>query len=179
MFPLDHGAPLVLDFDEVHISHMKHTSTPPKTDNVISLGVSKKERRHAADKWTAPVAKLGYTQLPSLLLRGQAKLKLTSPELNVLLHIIEPWWEADRLPWIAKDTIAQRMRKEPRHIQRIITRLEKGGFIKRISRYYGKKQQTANGYSLDGLVKKLIDIEPAFRKEKEQNKLRRKKVEAA
>jgi hypothetical protein len=161
------------------MSHMKNTSTPPQTDNVIPLPVGKKERRRAEDKWTGPVIKLGYTQLPSLLLKGQAKLKLTSAQLNVLLHIIEPWWDADRLPWIAKDTIAQRMRKQPRHIQRIITKLEKGGFINRVSRYYGKKQQTANGYLLDGLVKKLIDLEPAFRKEKEQNKLRRKKVEAA
>jgi hypothetical protein len=161
------------------MSLMRKPSTTPKTDNVIPLPVSKKERRKAEDKWTGPVVRLGYTQLPSLLLKGQAKLKLTSPELNVLLHIIEPWWDADRLPWIAKDTIAARMRKQPRHVQRIITRLEKGGFIRRVSRYYGKKQQTANGYSLDGLVKKLIDIEPAFRREKEQNKLRRKKVEAA
>jgi hypothetical protein len=159
------------------MSRMK--KTPPKTDNVIQLPVTKKERRAAEDKWTGSVVRLGYTQLPSLILKGQAKLKLTSAELNVLLHIIEPWWDADRLPWIAKDTIAARMRKQPRHIQRIITRLENGGFIKRISRYLGKKHQTANGYSLDGLVKKLVAIEPDFRKAKEQNRLRKKKVEAA
>jgi len=162
------------------MSRMIKTSTASsETDNVVPLPVSKKERRRAEDKWTGPVVRLGYTQLPSLLLKAQAKLKLTSAELNVLLHIIEPWWDADRLPWIAKDTIAARMRKQPRHIQRVITRLEKGGFIRRISRYYGKKHQTANGYSLDGLVKKLVAFEPEFRKAKEQNKLRKKKVEAA
>ena len=161
------------------MSRMKKISTPPKPDNVIPLPVTKKDRRRAADKWTAPVIKLGYTQLPSLLLKAQAKLKLTPVQLNVLLHLIEPWWDADRLPWIAKDTIAQRMRKTPRSIQRVITQLEKAGHLKRIERFYGQKQQTANGYALDGLVKKLVAIEPEFRKAKEQNRLRKKKVEAA
>lgn len=157
---------------------MTKTQTPPQTDNVIQLPVGKKERRRAEDKWTGPVIRLGYTQLPSLLLKGQAKLKLTPVQLNVLLHILEPWWDADRLPWIAKDTIAQRMRKTPRSIQRVITQLEKDGHIKRIERFYGKKHQTANAYSPAGLVKKLVALEPEFRKAKEQNRLRKKKVEA-
>jgi DnaD N-terminal domain len=158
---------------------MKKTATPPEADNVISLPVTKAERRRAADKWTAPVVNLGYTQLPSLILKAQAKLKLTPVQLNVLLHIIEPWWDADRLPWIAKDSIAQRMRKTPRSIQRVITQLEKAGHIRRVQRFYGHRQQTANAYALDGLVKKLAALEPEFRKAKEQNRLRRKKVEAA
>lgn len=157
---------------------MTKTPTPPAADNVIQLPAGKKERRRAEDKWTGPVIRLGYTQLPSLLLKGQAKLKLTPVHLNVLLHIIEPWWDADRLPWIAKDTIAQRMRKTPRSIQRVITQLEQAGHIKRIERFYGKKHQTANAYSPAGLVKKLIALEPEFRKAKEQNRLRKKKVEA-
>ena len=117
--------------------------------------------------------------LPSLLFKAQAKLKLTPMQLNVLLHIIEPWWDADRLPWIAKDTIAQRMRKSPRSIQRVITQLENAGHIKRIERFYGRKQQTANAYALDGLVQRLVGLEPEFKRVKEQNRLRKKKVEAA
>lgn len=157
---------------------MKTTSKPTEADNVIHLPAGKKERRRAEDKWTGPVVRLGYTQLPSLLLKAQAKLMLTPAQLNVLLHIIEPWWDADRLPWIAKDTIAQRMRKTPRSIQRIITQLEQAGHIARIERFYGKKHQTANAYSPAGLVKKLVALEPEFRKAKEQNRLRKKKVEA-
>ncbi len=158
---------------------MKKLTTPPEAGNVIALPLHKKDQRRAEHKWTPQVIALGYTPLPSLLLKAQARLKLTPIQLNVLLHIIEPWWEADRLPWIAKDTIALRLRKSPRSIQRVITQLEKGGHLKRIERFYGRKHQTANAYDLSGLVKKLVSFEPEFRKAKEQNKVRKKKVEAA
>jgi hypothetical protein len=161
------------------MSRMKQTATPPKADNVVHLHISKKERRRAEDKYTPAVIALGYTVLPTLLLKAQAKLKLTPIQLNVLLHIIEPWWDADRLPWIAKDAIAQRMRKSPRSVQRAITQLVNAGHLKRVERFLGRKQQTANAYELDGFVKKLVALVPEFKKAKEQNRLRKKKVEAA
>jgi DNA-binding transcriptional regulator YhcF (GntR family) len=158
---------------------MNTTASPFAPLNVIPLPIDKKAKRRAEDKWTAAVIKLGYTPLPSLLLRAQAKLKLTSPQLNVLIQIIEHWWEAGKDPFPAKETIARRMDVSPRQVQRILTQLEKAGHIKRIKRYLGHKAQTSNGYSLDGLVKKLVALEPEFRKAAEQNKIRKKKVEAA
>ena len=163
---------------------MKRTAptSDTKPDNVVSLRVSpkeKKDKRRAEDKYTPAVIALGYTTLPSLLFKAQAKLKLGSLQLNVLLQIIEPWWDADKPPFIAKDTIARRIRKSARTVQRTITQLENAGHLKRIERFYGRKHQTANGYELDGLVKKLVALEPEFRKAKEQAKLRKKRVEAA
>jgi predicted transcriptional regulator len=117
--------------------------------------------------------------LPSLLLRAQAKLKINPVQLNVLIQLIEHWWEADKNPFPAKETIARRMNKSTRHIQRILTQLENVGYIKRIERFLGHKAQTSNAYSFDGLVKKLVALEPEFRKAAEQNKIRRKKVETA
>jgi hypothetical protein len=64
-------------------------------------------------------------------------------------------------------------------VLRYIEQLEGAGFIKRIARYRGYGVQTANAYSLDGLVKKLKAVEPEFSKLAEQNRLRRKKAEAA
>jgi hypothetical protein len=104
---------------------------------------------------------------------------VTPLQLNVLLQIIEPWWDADKPPFLAKETIAHRIRKSARTVQRVITQLENAGHLKRIERFYGRKHQTAKGYELDGLVKKLVALEPEFRKAKEQNRLRKKKVEAA
>jgi DNA-binding Lrp family transcriptional regulator len=95
----------------------------------------------------------------------------------VLVHLVEHWWDADKDPYPAKDTIARRMGKSPRQIQRYLTELEEAGLVKRIERFLGHKAQTANGYSLDGLVAKLTAIEPEFRKAIEQRKLRQKKVE--
>jgi hypothetical protein len=150
------------------------------TATVIKLPLAEaSKKRSYADRWSASVMKLGYTPLPNLLLHGQAKLRLTPMQLNVLLQLAGHWWEADKAPFLAKDTIARRMGRTPRQVQRYITQLEKAGFVKRIARYRGYGVQTANGYSLDGLVKKLKAIEPEFTKIAEQNRLRRKKVEAS
>jgi Mn-dependent DtxR family transcriptional regulator len=40
-------------------------------------------------------------------------------------------------PFPAKDTIARRMGKSPRQVQRYITELEEAGFIKRVERFTG------------------------------------------
>jgi hypothetical protein len=172
--------PLARSDGEVHIGRMtKQAPQKDPADNVVPLPINKKQHRRAEDKYTKPVIALGYTVLPSILFKGQAKLKLTPMQLNVLLHILEAWWEADRLPFLSKETISGRMRKNPRTVQRILTQLEKAGFIKRIERFDGPKRQTSNYFQPAGLVKKLVALEPEFRKLKEQNRNRRKKVEAA
>jgi hypothetical protein len=154
-------------------------SNTPNTDNVIPLRAKKQQGRRLEDKWSPQVMKLGYTGLPNLLLRAQGKLKITPMQFNVLVQVIEHWWEAERDPYPAKDTIARRMSKSPRQVQRYLTQLEKGGMIKRIARYSGKKAQINNAYSFDGLVKKLKALEPEFSKEAEQKRLRKKKLETA
>ena len=126
-----------------------------------------------------PGTELGYTTFPNLLLKAQGKLKLSPAQFNVLVQVVEHWWEAEREPYPAKDTIARRMNKSPRQVQRYLTELEKAGMIRRISRYSGKKAQINNAYSLEGLIKKLKALEPEFSKEMEQKRLRRKKLETA
>jgi hypothetical protein len=148
-------------------------------DNVVPLRPKKSEGRRLEDKWSPAVMKLGYTGLPNLLLRAQGKLKITPMQFNVLVQVMEHWWEAERDPYPAKDTIARRMNKSPRQVQRYLTQLEKGDFIKRVARYSGRKAQINNAYSLNGLIKKLKAVEPEFAKEAEQKRLRRKKLETA
>jgi predicted transcriptional regulator len=111
--------------------------------------------------------KFGYTPVPNLLLKAQGKLKITPMQFNVLVQVVEHWWEAERDPYPAKDTIARRMNKSPRQVQRYLTELENAGMIRRIARYSGKKAQINNAYSFDGLIKKLKALEPEFTKEAE------------
>jgi len=113
------------------------------------------------------------------LLRAQGKLRISPAQFNVLAQLCEHWWEADKYPYPAKDTIARRMGKSPRQVQRYITELEDAGFIKRVKRFNGKKSQVNNGYLFAGLIKKLKDIEPEFSKEVELKKLRKKRLETA
>jgi DNA-binding MarR family transcriptional regulator len=126
-----------------------------------------------------PGHEVGLHYYPSLLLKAQGKLKLTPPQFNVLMQVVEHWWEAHREPYPAKDTIARRMNKSPRQVQRYLTQLENAGMIARIARYSGKKTQINNAYSLKGLIKKLKALEPEFSKEREQKRLRSKKLETA
>lgn len=154
-------------------------SNAPNNDNVVPLPTKKKQGRRLEDKWSAQVMKLGYTGLPNLLLRAQGKLKITPMQFNALVQVIEHWWEAERDPFPAKDTIARRMNKSPRMVQRYLTQLERAGMIRRIARYSGRKAQINNAYSFDGLIKKLKALEPEFSKEAEQKRLRKKKLETA
>jgi hypothetical protein len=149
----------------------------PAGATIIPLPVAKKDRRRAEHKYSAAVMKHGYTMLPNLLLLAQGRLKISHAQFNVLAQLIGHWWDADNDPYPTKDTIARRMGKSPRQVQRYLTELEEGGFVKRIVRFSGKKAQTSNGYALDGLVAKLKAIEPDFSKAAAQRKLRQKKVE--
>ena len=117
--------------------------------------------------------------MPNFLLRAQGKLKISPPQFNVLAQLCEHWWEADKYPFLAKDTIARRMGKSPRQIQRYITELEEAGLIKRVERFNGKKSQVNNGYLFTGLIRKLKELEPEFSKEVELKKLRKKRLETA
>jgi hypothetical protein len=155
-----------------------NTGMPP--NNVVALPLQpKKKKMRAEDKWSPKVMKLGYTPLPNLLLRAQAKLKLSPLQFNITAQLLMHWWDADDYPFLAKETIATRIGKSPRQVQRVLTQLEKKGYLKRVARYLGKKQQTSNAFSLDGLVTKLKSIEPEFTKAAEQARLKRKKLEAA
>ena len=158
------------------MSEQTTDSTKEAGSNVFSLAaVSKAKKRK--DKWPDAVLSRGYSMIPSILLWGQGKMGLKPDELNVLLQLISHWWSADHDPHPAKDTIARRMGKDARTVQRHLTSLEKNGFIKRIERFKRHKGQDSNGYDLSGLIAKLEAIAPEFEKVTDQNKRRRAKAE--
>ncbi|MHC2283845.1 hypothetical protein ACVME8_010515 [Bradyrhizobium diazoefficiens] len=172
---------MLIDFRRsISLSMKQQTNTGTPPNNVVALPLQpKKKKMRAEDKWSPKVMKLGYTPLPNLLLRAQAKLKLSPLQFNITAQLLMHWWDADDYPFLAKETIATRIGKSPRQVQRVLTQLEKKGYLKRVARYLGKKQQTSNAFSLDGLVTKLKSIEPEFTKAAEQARLKRKKLEAA
>jgi hypothetical protein len=96
-------------------------ATPQNTRGaeIISLPVTKKDKRRAEHKYSAPVMKHGYTMLPNLLTRVA---EYQPPQFNILVQLIGHWWDADKEPHPAKDTIARRMGKSPRQIQRYTRR---------------------------------------------------------
>lgn len=166
-----------------HLSVVPPAPPPPPAPsasvfNLADFNAAMK-KQSAKARWSTNVMDRGYTVIPTILLWGQAKLELTSPELNVLLQLTSHWFYKGNDPHPSKGTIATRMNCDPRTVQRVLTRLEKKGFIKRVGRFKASKGQDSNGYDLSGLAAKLEAIAPEFAKVSEMNKNRRRKVEAA
>lgn len=134
--------------------------------NVIPMHQS--AEKESEKKWGRAVMASGYSMIPSLIFRAQARLGLSCAQLAVLLHLVDYWWHRAKLPYPSKKTLAERMHLGERQIQRYLTELEDGGFIRRIERFAGHKGQQSNMYDLTGLVDKLKKLEPDFRQVREE-----------
>jgi len=135
-----------------------------------------KTAKLADDKWGAAVLKLGYSIIPSLLLRAQQRLGLNPTQLAVLLQLCDFWWSEDRKPYPSKERLSERLGLKDRQIQRYLAELEAAGLVKRIPRYDAKGGQTSNFYDLSGLVQKLQALEPEFAAVDKENRERSRSV---
>lgn len=110
-------------------------------------------------KWGKPTMDQGFTVIPSVLLRSQARLQFKCNELAVLVHLIEHWWKPGSMPWPKKTTIAERLGVSIKTVQRAIVKLEKEKLIQRKDRYLpANKGRTSNEYDLSPLVERLNEI---------------------
>jgi hypothetical protein len=156
------------------------TTAANTDDNVVQMRparANKDNDKQADKKWSKPVMKLGYTIVPALLLRAQKRLGLTPQHLNLILQIAEHWWKAEALPFPGKTKIAHRMGCTPRHVQRLLTDLEKCGYLQRVERTNRHGSQMSNYYSLGGLVKRLEELAPEFQREADEREQNRAAVE--
>lgn len=136
--------------------------------NVLPL--RERSERESEKKWGKAVMELGYSMIPSLIFRAQARLGLNPTQLVLMLHLADYWWHRAQMPFPSKAALAARMRLSERQIQRYLTELENAGFITRVERFAGHKGQQSNEYNMTGLVEKLKRLEPEFRQVKEQAK---------
>ena len=147
-------------------------SSPP---NVIALR-PRKATKASERKWGKAVMDRGFCIIPSLLLRAQARLKLNPTKLVVLLHLADYWWEEHRKPFPAKKSLGDRMSLSARQVQRYMAELEEMQLVKRIERKAIHRGKLSNEYDLSGLVARLKELEPEFRKVEEEVKARRRAV---
>lgn len=129
------------------------SAEPGKTDN-------KKNEK----KWGKAAMAAGYTIIPVVLLKAQRALGLESLDLNILLHLVKHWWEAERAPYLGKSTIADLIGVNESTVRRRIFAMEKAGLLKRVRRTGPNKGDQTNAIDLSPLVKKL---EPYAQKELE------------
>jgi hypothetical protein len=147
-----------------------------KTNTATVVQLRPKAERESEKKWGRAVMDLGYSMVPSLIFRAQARLGLSPVQLALLLHLADYWWHRAQIPYPSKAALAERMNLSTRQIQRYLTELEDAGFIERVERFAGHKGQQSNGYNMSGLVEKLKKLEPEFSQVKEQAKEQAKNV---
>lgn len=143
-------------------------ATQPKSAEVIPL--IPKDSKSSEKKWGKAVCALGFSVIPSLLFKAQARLGLNPTQLIVLLQLADHWWDSERYPFPGKVTLAERLQMSTRQLQRYIADLERAGFVKRIARHGTHKGRLTNEYDLSGLVEKLKKLEPEFRQVNEMKK---------
>lgn len=117
---------------------------------------AKDNARTMSRKWGSDVVSAGFTSLPNHLLSiNQFVPKenhLTPTELLTLFQILSAWWDADRLPFPSKATIARRLGLSPRQVQRALNGLEEKGYISRVARFYQNRGRASNSYDLSKVV---------------------------
>ncbi|MFN3460471.1 MAG: helix-turn-helix domain-containing protein [Oceanibaculum sp.] len=150
-------------------------NTKNKFANVIPFNAGK-QAKASEQKWGKAVIGLGFCIVPSLLLRAQARLKLSPAQLAVLMHLADYWWDVNRKPYPSKKTLGERLNLGPRQVQRYMAELEAMGFIRRVERTNSHGGKLSNEYDLTGLVRRLAELEPEFREVEEEVKSRRKAV---
>ncbi len=135
------------------------------------------DRKSFERRWTKPVLEPGFTLIPSALLRAQGRLHIGPIELNVLMQMIDHWWENEDMPFPAKKRMAERIGVSEKTIQRAVTRLVEEGLIRRTPRHNRHGGQTSNLYDLTPLVEKLAPIAADMVKAREEAKAARRSPE--
>lgn len=140
-----------------------------QTATIVELN-TKKASRASERKWTKPVMNLGFTILPSLIFRAQARLGLNATQLAVLLHLADFWWDQGRKPYPRLKTLAERLNLSTRQVARVIESLKTAGFVETEERTAAGYGRMSNFYDLSGLVAKLTKLEPEFREADEMKR---------
>jgi predicted transcriptional regulator len=126
------------------------------------------------ERWGHNTIKAGYTFVPSLILRAQARLHINAVELAVLLHLLDHWWDNADMPFPAKQRLAERLGVSTKTVQRAVAALETEGLIQRVKRHNGHGGQGSNYYDFAPLIEKLKPIaEEALEAKKKAAELRR------
>jgi len=140
----------------------------------MSILTKKEKQEHINEnerKWTKPLMEAGWTVFPSVILARQKAFGLDAVDMNILLHLARHWWEADRLPYPGKKTLADCIGVTPRTIQRHITKMHAAGLIERKAQFSKKDgRRETNQYDLS----KLISEATPFAQEEIETRRKRK-----
>lgn len=126
--------------------------------------------------WGKDVYKYGYTGIPSIFIQSQRRLGINSTQMNIIIHLLDYWYDSTRKPFPTKKDLALRMGITTKTIQNNIRILENAGIVRREKRKTSAGDYTSNRYHLDGLIEKVQNLEPEFTEEKELRRARNKRL---
>ena len=147
-------------------------------DNMVPIQKAEKRTVSSTEKiWGKPVLKHGYAGIPSILIRSQSRLGLSPIQMNIIVQLLDYWFDPARPPFPAKNDLADRIGVNSKTIQNNIRELEKAGYIQREMRKTTSGDWNSNIYHLDGLVKKIQKLEPEFTDARDKKAAIKKLVE--
>lgn len=101
-------------------------------DNKTVVGSSSKEdkKRSSTEKiWGSRVYQHGYAGVPSILIRGQERLGLSPTQFNIVVQLLDYWFEPGNKPFPTKRELAKRIGITAKTVQNNIRELEKAGLL--------------------------------------------------
>jgi hypothetical protein len=118
-------------------------------------------------KWTAPLIDAGYNSIPQVFFNYQRELGLDIVDFNIIGQLSSFWWLPSNVARPSKATIAERIGRSPRTVQRRIRKLQDSGKIRCIAR-----PGRPNIYLFDGLIKEATKYALAMIKEQRERRQR-------
>lgn len=102
-----------------------------------------------SDKWSRRLQSDGFTTIPNSLIKNQARLGITDPEMVVIVSLASFKWSR-QMPYPSVATLSSFTGKTTGAVRNNLRNLEKKGLIKRIYR-----ESKTSKYDLSPLIKAL------------------------
>ena len=128
--------------------------------------------------WGKQILRHGYTGIPSILIRSQARLGLNALQMNILIQLLDYLIDPGRMPFPTKKDLAKRIGVTDKTIQLNMRKLENAKFLIRETRKTAAGDWNSNIYHLDGLIEKVRMLEPEFQQAREEKMKASKKAGA-
>jgi len=151
--------------------------TTPAEPNVVPFPTGEKAKSSTERIWGKAVRNYGYTGVPSILIQAQRRLGVTPLQMNIVLQLLDYFYDPTRHPFPRKQEIADRMGVSAKSIQNNMRALEQAGLIQREIRKKAAGDYDSNIYHLDGLIARVRALEPEFRTAKEERQRTKRRVE--
>lgn len=152
--------------------------TDKKKSNIVPLKKATEKRLSSTQRiWGQKVLSHGYAGVPSLLIRNQKRLGLSTTQMCMVIQLLDYWFDKSRPPFPTKKQLADRIGINHKTVQKNMRELEQIGYIQREQQTTSSGDFGSNIYHLDGLVEKIKSLEPEFAKAREDKAAIDKKIE--